>query len=69
MAISGTQPSPRRGVRRGPTRRKKAVAKRRATKKPSSGKRVSWDAVLKGLPKTFSVDDVMKRPGVKARGR
>lgn len=67
-AISGTTPTAG-GVRRGPAKRTKAVAKRRSTKKPSSGPRVSWDGVLKGLPKTFSVDDVMKRPGVKARGR
>ena len=33
------------------------------------GTRLNWDEVLKGLPKTFSVDDVMKQPGVAAKGR
>lgn len=69
VAISGTSPTPGKGARRSATRRKKAASKRGTTKKRSVGKRLNWEVVLKGLPKTFSVDDVMKRPGVKARGR
>lgn len=49
-----------------PTRRS---ATRRLGAKRGGGKRLNWDNVVKGLPKTFTVDDVMKRPGVKARGR
>lgn len=63
-AITGTKPTPGNG-----RPRKKATTKPASAKKKSGGKRVSWDGVLKGLPKTFSVDDVMKRPGVKAKGR
>lgn len=65
-AIAGTGAATRR---RAPGRRSKAGTKRSAAKKGSSGKRTNWDEVLKGLPKTFTVDDVMKRPGAKARGR
>ncbi len=63
-AITGTKPTPRNG-----RPRKKATGNRASAKKKSGGKRVSWDGVLKGLPTSFTVDDIMKRPGVKARGR
>jgi hypothetical protein len=33
------------------------------------GSRVSWDALLEGLPKTFSVDDVMAKPEAQQKGR
>ena len=65
-AIAGTGPTT---GRRASGQRSKTAGKRRSAKKRSSGKRTNWDEVLKGLPKTFTVDDVMKRPGAKARGR
>ena len=63
-AITGTKPAARPA-----TRRAKGAKKRAGAKRSSGGKRVSWDNVLKGLPAKFTVDDVMKRPGVKQRGR
>lgn len=33
------------------------------------GARVSWDALLEGLPKTFTVDDVMAKPEAQQKGR
>lgn len=60
-AISGA-PAPSRS-----SAKSRSTTRRGA--KRGSGKRVSWDNVLAGLPKKFTVDDIMKRPGVKARGR
>jgi hypothetical protein len=33
------------------------------------GKRVHWDEVLASVPKRFGVEDVMKHPGARAKGR
>lgn len=47
---------------------RKARSSRRAGGKRGS-KRVNWDNVLASLPNTFTVDDVMKDPGARARGK
>ena len=58
------------GTSRGPGRpRGSSSGRGTVPAKPSGGQRVSWDAVLNDLPWAFTIDDVMKRPGVKARGR
>lgn len=63
-ALANTKPNSAKS----PARRKAAKTVSREARRPG-GKRISWDDVLKGLPAKFSVDDVLKRPGVKARGR
>lgn len=60
------------GVAGGATRgggRRSGTTTKRIGRKPTSGKRVSWDEVLKSVPTTFSVEDVLKHPGAAARGR
>ena len=62
------------GSKRGPgrppgTQNPKPTGPFKRATKPVSGKRLSWDEVLSGLPKTFTVNDVMKQPGVAAKGR
>lgn len=64
-AIAGTKPTPGKA----PGRKKATASKRKSSKRRPGGKRTNWDDVVKGLPKTFTIDDVMKRPGVKAKGR
>ena len=44
-----------------------ASAKRRAPAKQNG--RVAWDAVLKGLPKTFGAAEVLKNPTAAAKGQ
>lgn len=63
LAIADTKPTAR------PVARRTRAKAKRTTGKKRSGKRTNWETVLKGLPAKFTVDDVMKRPGVKARGR
>lgn len=55
-----------RKAAKGSSRKKAATAKRKTA---SGGKRVDWDAILAALPATFTIDDVMKNPGAKAKGR
>lgn len=35
----------------------------------SGGKRLDWNEVLRFVPKRFGVEDVMKHPGARAKGR
>ncbi len=63
-----TRPSTTRSSAKKTASRKKKTAAKKPSR-PTSGKRTNWDDVVNGLPKTFTIDDVMKRPGVKARGR
>ncbi len=48
---------------------KKKPAKATTRKKASSRGRVDWDAVLASVPATFTVDDVLKQPGARSKGR
>ncbi len=63
-AITGTKPA---AARKPPRRKQTKTGARKARR--TGGKRISWDDVLGGLPAKFAVNDIMKRPGVKARGR
>lgn len=51
----------------GPSRKKRSPSAAKKTK--TRGKRVDWDAVLASLPSTFTIEDVLKTPGGKAKGR
>jgi hypothetical protein len=65
-AILGRSPSPstkRSGARK---QRTGTSARRKGAKR---GSRVSWDAVLASLPARFGVDDVLKHPGARSKGR
>jgi hypothetical protein len=56
-------------------KRTRAASSRRGTRKKPKGRpakrgsRVSWDAVLASMPAKFGVDDVMKHPGARSKGR
>lgn len=50
-------------------RKKTTSAKKKHARKSKRKARLNWGAVLHGLPKTFTVDDVVARPGVGTRGR
>lgn len=64
-----TVPAKRRATLKKKSAVKKSAAKKAAPKrKPASG-RVDWDAILAALPATFTIDDVMKDPGARAKGR
>ncbi len=58
-----------------PQGRKAATANgrgKRAAAPPTGatrGRRVSWDAVLASVPSKFDIDDVMKHPGARSKGR
>ena len=54
-------------AKKAPATKKKA--KTTARKKASARGRVEWDAVLAALPATFTVDDVLKQPGARSKGR
>jgi hypothetical protein len=62
----GTAPA-----RRGPGRPAAAApaARRRARRGRSGGKRVDWAEVLSSVPDKFGVEDVLKHPGARAKGR
>lgn len=49
----------------------KGAGKRPAATRSAStrGRRVSWDEVLASVPSTFDIDDVMKHPGARSKGR
>lgn len=62
----------KKSAKRAPAARKAAGPKKKkkaAKKKSTAGKRVDWDKILGSLPPTFTIDDVMKNPGAKAKGR
>lgn len=52
-----------------PKKKKKSAEKKKSAKKTAASKRVDWDKILGSLPATFTIDDVMKDPGAKAKGR
>ena len=54
-------------AKKAPATKKKA--KTTARKKSSARGRAEWDAVLAALPATFTVDDVLKQPGARSKGR
>jgi hypothetical protein len=49
----------------------KGAGKRAASPRAKStrGRRVSWDEVLASVPSKFDIDDVMKHPGARSKGR
>jgi hypothetical protein len=63
--LGGNSSRPARGR---PTMARAGTRKRTAGKSKRGG-RVSWDAVLASLPSKFGVDDVMKHPGARSKGR
>src|SRR5262249_13722706 len=52
-------------------RRSSAVAAGRDSRTAigGDGKRVDWDEVLASVPKRYGVEEVMKHPGARAKGR
>jgi len=61
-----------------PASSKKKTAKRRPGsngkktvpgRKPTARGRVDWNKILASLPSTFTIDDVMKNPGARSKGR
>ena len=48
---------------------KKKASKATSKKKTTSRGRVDWDAVLNSVPATFTIDDVMKHPNARSKGR
>lgn len=61
-------------AKRKATAKKKAPSKKKAAKATSRKKapargRVDWDGVLASVPATFTVDDVLKQPGARSKGR
>ena len=47
----------------------RGAKKKTTARKRKSGARVDWDKLLAGLPSTFTIDDIMKTPGGKSKGR
>jgi hypothetical protein len=75
-ALAGAGNSNRRG--QGRPRRRGAGKRRtggRATARPSAargarrGNRIDWESVLSSVPSKFGVEDVIKHPGAKSKGR
>ncbi|HEY8515265.1 MAG TPA: hypothetical protein VIS07_07115 [Candidatus Binatia bacterium] len=54
--------------RRGPGRPPRSTTTAGA-RRSSGGGRVNWDEVLASVPEKFGVEDVMKHPGARAKGR
>ncbi len=63
-AIGGVGPRTTRG--RG---RRAAAAPATRGRRAAGGKRVDWDQVLAAVPDKFGVDDILKHPGARAKGR
>ena len=65
-ALGGGARSIRLAARRGVRRAGGGTAVRASGR---SGSRVDWDEVLASVPARFGVDDVLKHPGARAKGR